>query len=131
MIMGYLFFFLLSCPMSFFSDVSFCCAVCLGLFLDIYFLWENFEWQCVSMKSFSVCVFVVVYRKAIDFCKLILCPDTLMKLLTVSKFLEVLWYIFHDFMFNYDNMQVSLTFSQFFPYLLYPFNLILLLFCSS
>jgi hypothetical protein len=49
-----------------------------------FFFFEAIVNGIVSIYSFSVCL-LLVYRKANDFCKLILYPATLLKLFMVSR----------------------------------------------
>jgi hypothetical protein len=82
----------------------------LNLLLGIWFFWGYYKW-IVSIYSFSVC-FLWVYRKANDFCKLILYPGTLLYLFMVSKsfWVEFLGSIRYRIISseNMDNLTVSL-----------------------
>jgi hypothetical protein len=55
----------------------------LCLFLGIWFFWGYIINGIVFLYSFSICS-LLMYEKAIDFCKLILYPVTLLKLFMVS-----------------------------------------------
>jgi hypothetical protein len=60
----------------------------ISLFLGIWFFFEAIVSAIVFLLSFSIYSFLV-YRKATDFCKLILYPATFLKLFMVSRSLGV------------------------------------------
>jgi hypothetical protein len=76
----------------------------LNLFLSI---WSFFRLVngIVFLYSFSICS-LLVYRKATDFCKLILYPDTLLKLFKGSSNLVE---IFRYFTYNIMSSQIDIV----------------------
>lgn len=86
--------FSLSSLTSSFSDLkrSLCRSfTSLVRFLPRYCLSLNLWWMGVCLSTVSLCM-LVVCRAAVDFCKLILYPATLLKLLVIHRcFLVELW----------------------------------------
>jgi hypothetical protein len=55
----------------------------LNLFPGILLLWDYCKWNYFPIFFFSL--FILVYRKSTDFCKLVLYPATLLKQLMMSR----------------------------------------------